>query len=241
MQVLTVWKRVKEDASSPNSKLNPKAVDLVKEAAKLMQHAKSIRTEGTVITSGDFGGGNPGKTKSTWAMDNPNKINMRLHHRESNETATEMVSDGQKLFIHDTRRKEYVERSAPRTLTEIGDRLPAFGIPNIGILFRNLLTENPVETLMLGVNTCVYAGIERIADQPAHYLKFTQDDFNWDLWIAAEGKPVILKVRSVFPGDVIIVETYKDWQIDATIPPDTFTFTPPEGSKKVDRLGGAGS
>jgi hypothetical protein len=93
---------------------------------------------------------------------------------------------------------------------------------------------------MFGVNTGVYAGIERIHDRPAHCLRFTQDDFNWELWVAAEGKPVVLKMRSTFPrGDqqVVIVESYKNWKIDAAQPADSFKFKPPDDAKKVARFG----
>jgi hypothetical protein len=101
-----------------------------------------------------------------------------------------------------------------------------------------LLTDDPGETLMFGVNTAVYAGIERIDDLPAHYLKFTQDDFDWELWVAVEGKPLVLKMRSTFAGGTVgIVERYTNWQIDASAPEGTFTFKPPEGAKRVERLG----
>jgi hypothetical protein len=114
----------------------------------------------------------------------------------------------------------------------------SLGIPNAGILFRNLLSDDPSETLMTGVLSCAYAGIERIDDRAAHYLKFSQADFNWELWVAEEGPPVVLKMRSVFAGDrgTVFVESYRQWEIDGRFPEGSFKFEVPQRSKKVDRL-----
>jgi uncharacterized protein (TIGR03067 family) len=227
----TVWKPSKAPGNATDSKLDPKATGLIKQVGKLIQNAKSIRTQGSITLLGEA-------RKVAYATEWPNRLRLRARPADNDKAGIDIVCDGRSLFVHRIDRNEYTETTAPLRLADFGDRLMSVGVANAGILFRNLLTDDPAETLMLGVNAAVYAGIERIDDRPAHYLKFTQDDFDWELWVAAEGNPLVLKMRSKFTGGnmVEVVETYTNWQIDASAPEGTFTFKPPEGAKKVERL-----
>jgi uncharacterized protein (TIGR03067 family) len=234
---LAVWKRVKAEVTPTANKLDPKAVEIIKQVGSVVHKAKSIRVDGTITMSGPALA-SPVKINTAWSMELPNRLKMRSRLADG-EAGVDLICDGKKVFVYSVARNQYTEDDAPHELAEFGQNLMGLGARNAGILFRNLLTDDAAETLMFGVNTCVYAGIEKVDDRTAHYLKFTQDDFNWELWVATEGKPVVLKMRSEFSGDgrpLSIVEAYKNWQIDSD-KGDDFTFKPPEGAKKVDRLG----
>ena len=68
-------------------------------------------------------------------------------------------------------------------------------------------------------------------------MKFSQDGFDWELWVAADGKPIVLKMIRTGEGPdgkITTTETYKNWKLDGAMNKDTFTFSAPSGAKKVD-------
>jgi hypothetical protein len=112
-------------------------------------------------------------------------------------------------------------------------------LPQVGVLFQNVLTENPGRALLEGVTACSNLGEEKIDGVSAHHLKFSQPDFDWELWVAAEGAPYILKMLSrLSQGDnkMVIGETYKVWKLNEAMGNKTFSFIAPKDAKKVDVL-----
>jgi hypothetical protein len=72
-------------------------------------------------------------------------------------------------------------------------------------------------------------------------MKFVQPQFDWELWVASEGKPVVLRMISISKmGDnqSTTTETYKNWKIDEAPAKDAFTFKAPKDATKVDDFGG---
>ena len=48
---------------------------------------------------------------------------------------------------------------------------------------------------MQGVKSAKYAGLDTLDGVgKAHHLKFTQDQFDWEVWVAADGDPLIRRV-----------------------------------------------
>ena len=66
----------------------------------------------------------------------------------------------------------------------IGAAAPQF------MMIGELCTANAYEKLMESVKTATYSGREALDGADAHHLKFTQDQFDWDMWVAAEGRPL---------------------------------------------------
>jgi hypothetical protein len=138
--------------------------------------------------------------------------------------------------MHGRRLKQYTEAAAPGDLAGIGARLMSFGHVPTGMLFQNLLADDPGAALLDGVTACSDAGTEKVGDTVARHLKFTQPEFHWELWVAAEGKPFVLKMRSeraTDAGMMVTVETYRAWKVDQVPAKDTFTFVAPPDAKKV--------
>jgi hypothetical protein len=106
------------------------------------------------------------------------------------------------------------------------------------MLFVNVLGADPYEQLMEGVTDVAYAGKEKLDGVETHHLTFKQPGFDWQLWIAADGKPFILKMQSNGSDDnkFEIVENYRNWKVDEAPAKDVFTFTPDKGAKKVEEL-----
>jgi hypothetical protein len=68
-------------------------------------------------------------------------------------------------------------------------------------------------------------------------MKFSQDQFDWEMWVAADGKPFVLRMTRKVDADDnkgTVDETYKNWTADTPIAKDSFTFSPPKDAAKVD-------
>jgi hypothetical protein len=219
--------------------LDPKVLDIVKQVGALHKNAKSMHVEGSVVTDVEGDGGKRQiKADVVYDLERPNRFALRTKLDGSSEAGPDIVCDGKKLIVHAKRMKQYTEGDA-EDLAAIGQLLPQFRGPNTGLLFQNVLSEDPYETLMSGVTAASYAGKEKVNGTEAHHLKFEQPGLNWELWVAAEGKPLVLKVASTLEGDngkATSVETYKSWKVDAPLAKDAFSYTPGE-SKKVKEIG----
>jgi hypothetical protein len=124
-------------------------------------------------------------------------------------------------------------------MADLAPMLLRLGPPNVGMLFGNVLFGDPYDTLMDGVTDCTYAGKEKVNGVEAHHLKFKQPGFDWELYIAAEGKPYVLRMVNNRPEEdakVTTVETYKNWKIGDSIEKNVFTFTAPKDAKKVNEI-----
>jgi hypothetical protein len=226
--------------ASGKDDLDKKTVEIVKQAGDLIKNAKSFHAEAVIQTDLEAGGKKQHMSVSgAYDIVRPKQFSFRTHHPDSKGAGVDIVSDGKTLFVSAPRLKQYTQEEAPSDVTEIGNSLGRYGLPNVGLLFRNIVTEDPHETLMSGVTSCSLVGDEDIDGTPAHHLKFSQPEFEWELWVAAQGKPCILKMTSTASNDEVkrtIVETYKNWKIDEPIDQTAFAFTPPKDAKKVDSI-----
>ncbi len=219
--------------------LDKKVLDIVKQVGEMHKSAKSLHTEATVVTDAD---GDQGKrqTKVTavYDLEKPNRLSLRTRVDGDDKAGPDIVCDGKKLFVHRKKQKEYTE-AEPADLSDMGQTVLQLGFPNTGMLFANVLSADPYDALMTGVTECQYAGKEKVGGVDAHHLKFVQPGLDWELWVAAEGKPRVLKALSKLEnGDrkVTITETYQNWKVDEPPAKDAFTFTPDKETKKVSEF-----
>lgn len=223
--------------------LDKKVVDIVKEVGALHKAAKSMHVEATIVTT--RGEGDNKKEMSiatTIDVERPNRFALRgTGQGENNNNGMSVVCDGKHLFVDSKALKQYTQADAPGDFSDIAQTLlRVLGMPNSGLLFQNVLADDPADQLMDGVTACSYAGKEKIGDTPVHHLKFVQPQFDWELWVAAEGKPFVLKAAakrtSDDSGEINTVETYKNWKVDEAPAKDAFAFTPPANAKKVEEF-----
>jgi len=81
-----------------------------------------------------------------------------------------------------------------------------------------------------------YVGVETVAGRQAHHILCTQEDLDWQIWIDAGEKPLVLKLAIAFknePGHPGFEATFTNWDLKADIKDGTFTFTPPSGATQV--------
>jgi hypothetical protein len=232
--VVAVRADEKKDEKKEKSELEPKVLEILKQVGDLHKNAKSMHTEIAIVSDLDGGDGKKHiQSEGTFDMAKPNHFSLRSKVDGSAEKGTDVVCDGKKLFVR--RKKEFTEEDAIEDLNAFGPFLQQNGgLPVAGLLFVNVLTEDPYDSLMQGVTAAKYAGTEKIGDQEAHHLKFEQPGLNWELWVATKGKPVVLKALSSIENDngkALFVETYRNWKVDSDVDKDLFAFKPGDMKK----------
>jgi hypothetical protein len=227
-------------ADEKKSDLDEKALAIVKQVGELHKNAKSMHTEGVFASDvEDDNGKRHIKVEAVIDVEKPNRFAIRTRQDGDAKAGPDVVCDGKKLYAHAKKLKQYTEVEAAN-MPAIARALLQFGHANVGILFQNVLADNPYDALMEGVTKCTYAGKDKVDGEEAHHLKFEQPNLNWELWVATGDKPYVLKVFSVLEGDsggkVSTVETYRNWIVDAAPAKDAFGFTPDAEAKKVKQI-----
>jgi hypothetical protein len=224
-------------ASMADDKMDAKALEVVKRTAELYKNAKAMRAEGTFVNRPASKGEKPEiRIVAVYDVTRPNLLCLKTRVNGDPKKGPDVICDGKRLTVYRKALKKYIQEEAPDNLGEMGARLFRVG-PATGMLFGNVLADDPADVLMQGVNSCSYVGLDKVNGAPAHHMKFSQDQFDWEMWVAAEGKPFVLQMVRIVDSDngkVTTTETYKNWKLDSVPAKETFTFVPPPDATKVD-------
>jgi outer membrane protein assembly factor BamB len=217
--------------------LDAKSVEIIKQAAALYKNVRSMHADAQLETTVKEGNE---ERKAVIAvrvdLERPNHFALRSGHAADRDAGLELVCDGKSLYAHARRLKQYTESKAPVDLAGVGRALARFGHPATGMLFQNVLAEDPADVLLDSVTSCAYAGREAVGEAKADHVKLRQPDLEWEVWVAAEGKPFVLKVVTRAAGEgvkVVTVETYRNWKVDHKPDDAAFRFVPPADAKSV--------
>jgi len=225
-------------------KLDPKADALLRTFCETVQALPRFSCDVTLtMKTASEGMKQEIETTYGFAMEKPNKIALR-HKRGA--PANTVVCDGGKLYVALVNRYEVKE--APKTLEDLFQSAPMAG----NMLFLdNLLRTDVYAAIMDGVTQTSYVGREAVDGKECDRLSFKQDEFDWDMWITTNDKPVVVKVltdmsksmatmRADMPGvksaSMTVENHFENWSSSGELAKDTFVFVPPEGAKKVASL-----
>jgi len=224
-------------ASPPGS---PTAESVLRKTADFFKKAKSIVVE--VDRSQKIGPATMQIT-TTVAFQRPNRLAV---HPKGTMPGIDLVSDGKTMFVSMPAVKKYTEGEAPATIDALtGD--PFAGAALQFTMIGELCAADPYAKLMEGVKTATYAGQETLDGAKTHHLKFTQDQFDGEMWVAADGDPIVRRVvidltkslansplAAQFKNQKMeMIQNFKGWQIDRGVDEKSFAFQPPAGAQKV--------
>jgi thiol-disulfide isomerase/thioredoxin len=216
---------------------------VLRKTADLYKKAKSITVE---IDRAQHLGPIKMEMTTTVAFERPNRLAVRSKTTMPIPVPN-VVSDGKKLSISVPLMKKYTQVDAPATLEALmGDPIAAQSLQFTMVV--DLCSDDPYKTLMEGVTSSTYAGLDTLdAGAKAHHLKFTQEQFDWHMWVAADGDPLVRRVvidlakmianspqAAQLKGQKLeMTQDYKGWQLDKGIDQKSFAFEP-AGAEKVD-------
>ena len=105
------------------------------------------------------------------------------------------------------------------------------------IPLADFLYSDVYDRLMGNVQRGVYLGIHEAAGVPCHHLSFEQATIDWQLWIDAGREPLPRKLVITYKTEDEVPQysvTIRKWNLAATVPEALFTFTPPEGARRIE-------
>ena len=213
---------------------------VLKKTAELYKKAKSVAVEMNRVQK--LG---PAKMEmtTTVAFQRPNRLAV---HSKTTMPVVDLVCDGKTLFLAIPSMKKYTEAEAPATFKDLmGDQIAASSLQLTMLV--DLCSDDPYKSLMEGVTNSSYAGLDTLeGGVKAHHMKFTQDQFDWEMWVAVDGDPLVNRVvidlakmvanspaAAQLKGQKLeMVQDYKGWQLDKGIDEKSFAFAP-AGAEKV--------
>ncbi|HMF13371.1 MAG TPA: DUF2092 domain-containing protein [Gemmataceae bacterium] len=223
------------------SKRDPRVLELIKQAADLYKNAKSVQVELAVAFNLQNGDEKQEiQSQCVYDLEKPDHFSLRARQAKDKDAGIDCTCDGKTLVLYALKLKQYTESAAPKSLSEISLQFARVSRANTGFLFLNLLADDPYESLVDDVISCTYAGKEKVAGFETHHVKVVHPEVKWEAWIAAEGKPLVLKATTLVAVDeyrATTVETYENWKLDQPIDKKVFSFTVPADAEKVDVLG----
>jgi thiol-disulfide isomerase/thioredoxin len=191
-------------------------------------------------------------TSVSVALERPNRFAIRARdggHLAALGTTFAAVCDGKTLSVSIPAARKYTEADAPVSFdAALSDPMTMIAPILQPTLIGELCFGDPFAKLMEGVKSARYAGADMIDGTRCHHLAFTQDQFQWELWLAVDGDPA--PRRAVFDFSELMarrpaantvknqkfetVLDYKNWRIGPDLDARTFAFQPPAGAKKVN-------
>lgn len=143
--------------------------------------------------------------------------------------------DGKQFAVASAERHIFATAPAPPTLAAAIDT--ARDRLQIDAPGADLLVPRPYEALTDGLVTGHYIGREPIGGEWAHHVAVTKGVVDWQIWIRDGKQPVplryVITTKDVKGRPQFTVEL-RNWQPNAAVPQEQFSFTPPPGSRKVE-------
>src|SRR5258705_103554 len=164
----------------------------------------------------------------------PNRLHAEFH---SSHTQRAFWYDGKVLTELDRKRNLFCTSKVPGTIDGAIDTAEEeFGV-NLPLI--DLAISDQYKNAVARVKQGIYFGLSPAMGFQCHHLAFTQDNVDWQVWIEDGPQPLIRKfviTHKTEPGAPELTALIKAWDLVNRIAESAFTFEPPEGGVRIDRL-----
>lgn len=142
--------------------------------------------------------------------------------------------DGSRMVFADGSHNTYAEAMVPSTIDGAMDEMwQTYGVK---IPLVDFIVSDPYANLMENVESGFYAGIHQVNGVHCHHLVFTQEEIDWQIWIADGVLPLPQKLVITYKqedGYPQYTALFSDWNLGPGLNDAVFNFAPPEGSIKI--------
>jgi hypothetical protein len=143
--------------------------------------------------------------------------------------------DGKQFAIDLPERHEYGVAPAPQGIdAAVDDARERLHVDAPG---GDLIVSDPYADLTDGVITARYVGLEPVGNVMAHHIAATKKDVDYQLWIQDGPQPLPLRYvitsKDMTSKPQFTIEL-RNWQPNADLAANSFTFTPPPGAKRIE-------
>ena len=142
--------------------------------------------------------------------------------------------DGKTLTLYNPSDKVYATEPAPGTIEEMltyARQSLGLDIPSGDLVYRNAFP-----LLMKDVTLAVVVGKAVIGGVKCDHLLFSRPGVDFQVWVAASGKPLPCKyvvTDTGTPALLSITTVMSDWNVAPGVADARFTFVPPKGTQAI--------
>jgi len=213
--------------------VDPASVQALKDMGTYLQTLQRFRTSTTLTGERVLTDGQKllHTASATVEVQRPDRLRA---HMSTMQSAREVVYDGKTATLYYPAQKYYsaVEFSGSNgeLVTRLEDRYDV-EIP-MSDLFLWGTPSAPVDK----IESAMYAGEDRIGKDLCKHYAFRQAGFDWQIWIQAGATPLPRKLVITNRSDEARPQsvTLMDWNLKPAFSSDTFRFSPPKGSTRID-------
>lgn len=146
--------------------------------------------------------------------------------------------DGKTFSLLAKKTNLYATRPAPATIdaaiAEIEEKY------DVTIPLSNLLVSDPCQTITPSIKKSTYIGFDMVNRVPSYHFLFNGEEKDFQVWISDDAKqPVPQKIVITYknlPSSPQYTAILSNWNFNPQISADTFSFTPPTGTGKIEFL-----
>jgi len=163
--------------------------------------------------------------------------NLRVDLTQSDGDRAQLIYDGREISFSSSSDKIYAITPKPGSLDDA-----------VKYLVKDLKVRLPLAMLLLStlpleleqrVTAADYVEFDTITTPPSHHVAARTDAVDFQVWVAAEGNPLPLRVIITYKheeGQPQFWAEFKNWNLAPSISPALFVFTPPQGAEKIPFL-----
>jgi len=225
----TAKKKAKAVATEPGPApqatpaLEPKALEILKAASSRLAAARTVKFTAVDFYESSSRHGHPLSvtTKSEVTLQRPDKLRVIT---SADGPASEFYYDGKKMMAYAPAENLVAVADAPPTIDAALEA--AYQSAAIYFTFTDLIVADPYKDMAEGLTLAYYIGQSRVVGQTTtDMLAYVDKGVFVQIWIGAEDKlPRLL--HAIYLDDPERLRhnlILSDWQLDPTLPADTFT------------------
>ncbi len=152
-----------------------------------------------------------------------------------NETGLEFWYDGETFSIQNHRNLVHTSAPAGETIGATAKLLEEKF--DLVLPLAELISDSSYREEAAAEGRRQYLGVRTVNDVDAHHLLFQGPEVDWQIWIAAEGDPLPLKLVVVRKNDPDMPQQtilFSEWDLNADLPDEVFEAEVEEGSARAE-------
>jgi len=210
-------------APEPSPALEPKAIEILKAASSRLAAARAVKFTAVDFYESSSRHGHPLSvtTKSEVTLQRPGKLRVIT---SADGPASELYYDGKKMTAYAPAENLVAVADAPPTIDAALEA--AYNSAAIYFTFTDLIVADPYKDMADGLTLAYYIGQSHVVGQTTtDMLAYIDKGVFVQIWIGTEDKlPRLL--HAIYLDDPERLRhnlILSDWQLDPTLPADTFT------------------
>lgn len=144
--------------------------------------------------------------------------------------------DGDRFTLLEQDLNHYLSVDTPNTLTEA---VPFLEDRGVVFPLADFITGNFYQNVTARIQTGQYLGLHQVQGELCHHLAFTQDNIDWQIWIADGYEIVPCKLVITYknlPESPQYTAYFSDWDFSPQLPDRLFRFVPPNEASEIEFL-----